>query len=260
MSSPATAAAAAAAVSEQGQQHPLLVLNGNVWIRRNANSPTETYWEGVVAYLGSVDFAYGNDWVGVCLTGASVGLGRNTGTVQGRFYFDAPPNCGLFVRQASGVVQRRSGRQLPFYSDSDTHTHNVTRTNFNANTHLAFANYDRSRSLKRLNKELAQLESDRPSNCAAGPVGVDMFHWQGTILGPEDSPYSGGVFFLDIHFPDDYAFKPPNVRFTTRIFHCNINSNGVICLDILMDQWSPVLTIGKVLLSILFPLDRPQPG
>lgn len=60
-----------------------------------------------------------------------------------------------------------------------------------------------------------------------------------------DSPYSGGVFFLSIHFPTDYPFKPPKVNFTTRIYHPNINSNGSICLDILRDQWSPALTISK---------------
>ena len=69
-------------------------------------------------------------------------------------------------------------------------------------------------------------------------------------MGPDESPYAGGVFFLNIHFPTAYPFKPPKVTFTTRIYHCNVNSNGSICLDILKDQWSPALTISKVLLSI----------
>ena len=69
-------------------------------------------------------------------------------------------------------------------------------------------------------------------------------------MGPEDSPYVGGVFFLNIHFPPEYPFKPPKMTFTTKIYHCNVNSNGSICLDILKDQWSPALTISKVLLSI----------
>ncbi|KAK1767279.1 acyl-CoA dehydrogenase/oxidase [Phialemonium atrogriseum] len=101
--------------------------------------------------------------------------------------------------------------------------------------------------------------SDPPSSCSAGPVGEDLFHWQATIMGPGDSPYSGGVFFLAIHFPTDYPFKPPKVNFTTRIYHPNINSNGSICLDILRDQWSPALTISKVLLSICSMLTDPNP-
>jgi ubiquitin-conjugating enzyme E2 D/E len=113
--------------------------------------------------------------------------------------------------------------------------------------------------LTHANTELVDLGRDPPANCSAGPVGDDMFHWQATIMGPDDSPYSGGVFFLDIHFPADYPFKPPKVHFTTRIYHCNINSNGGICLDILKDQWSPALTISKVLLSICSLLTDPNP-
>jgi len=114
-------------------------------------------------------------------------------------------------------------------------------------------------ALKRINKELADLGRDPPAQCSAGPVGDDLFHWQATIMGPPESPYQGGVFFLTIHFPTDYPFKPPKVAFTTRIYHPNINSNGSICLDILRSQWSPALTISKVLLSICSLLCDPNP-
>ncbi|XP_076402006.1 ubiquitin-conjugating enzyme E2 D4 isoform X4 [Peromyscus maniculatus bairdii] len=143
-------------------------------------------------------------------------------------------------------------------------------------------------ALKRIQKELTDLQRDPPAQCSAGPVGDDckyfsrrfrkacnqnlqccqgpdfiptllMFHWQATIMGPNDSPYQGGVFFLTIHFPTDYPFKPPKVAFTTKIYHPNINSNGSICLDILRSQWSPALTVSKVLLSICSLLCDPNP-
>eukprot|EP00802_Teleaulax_amphioxeia_P016905 Tamp_17042.p5 GENE.Tamp_17042~~Tamp_17042.p5 ORF type:complete len:138 (+),score=23.82 Tamp_17042:728-1141(+) len=103
------------------------------------------------------------------------------------------------------------------------------------------------------------LQKDPPSNCSAGPIGDDLFQWQATIMGPAESPYSGGVYFLNIHFPADYPFKPPKLQFTTRIYHPNINANGSICLDILKDQWSPALTISKVLLSLSSLLTDPNP-
>ncbi|KAI8545007.1 hypothetical protein RHMOL_Rhmol07G0009700 [Rhododendron molle] len=126
---------------------------------------------------------------------------------------------------------------------------------------------------KRILKELKDLQKDPPTSCSAGddgktshkggatagPVAEDMFHWQATIMGPADSPYAGGVFLVTIHFPPDYPFKPPKVAFRTKVFHPNINSNGSICLDILKEQWSPALTISKVLLSICSLLTDPNP-
>ncbi|KAG6472584.1 hypothetical protein ZIOFF_070050 [Zingiber officinale] len=112
---------------------------------------------------------------------------------------------------------------------------------------------------KRIQKELRDLEKDPPVSCSAGPVGEDMFHWQATIMGPSESPFAGGIFLVNIHFPPDYPFKPPKVSFRTKVYHPNINSNGSICLDILKEQWSPALTISKVLLSICSLLTDPNP-
>lgn len=78
----------------------------------------------------------------------------------------------------------------------------------------------------------------------------DPFHWRASIVGPDDSPYAGGVFQLSITFPADYPFQPPKCNFVTKIYHPNINANGFICLDILKHQWSAAYTISKVLLSI----------
>ncbi|XP_045703437.1 ubiquitin-conjugating enzyme E2-17 kDa-like [Phyllostomus hastatus] len=95
--------------------------------------------------------------------------------------------------------------------------------------------------------------------CSAGPVDDDMFTWRGAIMGPPNSPYEGGVFSLNIQFPYDYPFQPPWIYFTTRIYHPNIDRRGNICLDILKSQWSPALTISKLLLSICSMLCDPNP-
>jgi len=114
-------------------------------------------------------------------------------------------------------------------------------------------------ALKRINKELSDLSKNPPANISAGPKGDDMFQWQATIMGPDSSPYTGGVFNLEIMFPADYPFKPPKIKFNTKIYHCNVNDKGGICLDILKDNWSPALTISKVLLSICSLLTDPNP-
>jgi len=110
----------------------------------------------------------------------------------------------------------------------------------------------------RLKKEVKDLNTEPIENITAGPEESDIFNWQATILGPEGSPYAGGLFFLNIKFPTDYPMKPPTISFVTRIYHPNINSNGSICLDILKNNWSPALTITKVLLSISSLLTDPN--
>ena len=114
-------------------------------------------------------------------------------------------------------------------------------------------------SIQRIQKELKDLLKNPNANCTAGPAGDDMQHWKGTIIGPTGCPYEGGIFEIDIVFPSDYPFKPPKLTFVTKVYHPNINSQGVICLDILKTEWSPALTIDRVLLSISSLLTDPNP-
>ena len=77
-------------------------------------------------------------------------------------------------------------------------------------------------SQKRLLKEIRDIKKDDVHNCTMGPKNMkNIYCWDATIIGPEGSPYAGGVFKLDIDFPETYPFKPPKVKFRTKIYHCN---------------------------------------
>ena len=113
---------------------------------------------------------------------------------------------------------------------------------------------------KRIESELDEIIKTPPENISAGPIKQEnLNHWSATIMGPSDSPFQGGIFQLEIVFPEKYPFKPPQIKFVTPIYHMNINHHGAICLDILNTSWSPVLTITKVLLSICSLLTDPNP-
>ncbi|KAL8141888.1 hypothetical protein V2J09_014920 [Rumex salicifolius] len=116
-----------------------------------------------------------------------------------------------------------------------------------------------STSGKRIQKEMGELHLFPPADCSAGPIGDNLYHWVATIIGPAGTPYQDGIFFLDIKFPNDYPFKPPQVVFKTRIYHCNVDSSGNVNLNILKDGWSPALTISKVLLALRSIFLNPEP-
>ena len=103
-------------------------------------------------------------------------------------------------------------------------------------------------------------------------------HFAVVLSGPEDTPYAGGVFHLELFLPEGYPMCPPKVRFLTKIYHrksylylkkkenvkltnikANIDRLGRICLDVLKDKWSPALQIRTVLLSISVLLSSPVP-
>ncbi|KAI0674036.1 ubiquitin-conjugating enzyme/RWD-like protein, partial [Trametes maxima] len=114
-------------------------------------------------------------------------------------------------------------------------------------------------TLKRIHREIADLKKEDLGTIKLAPSDDDLFHWNATIPGPEGSVYEGGVFQVDITLGHDYPFSAPRMAFKTRIYHMNINERGSICIDILKHNWSPALSLFKVILSLSSLLTDPNP-
>lgn len=111
----------------------------------------------------------------------------------------------------------------------------------------------------RLRKDYRQLQKEPENGCSAAPIAEDhMLIWRASVIGPDESPFEGGVFQLRMVFGEDYPLKPPKVKFVTEVFHPNVYVGGDLCLDILQDAWSPAQTVGSILTSIRSLLDDPN--
>ncbi|KAH3767413.1 Ubiquitin-conjugating enzyme E2 E2 [Pelomyxa schiedti] len=110
----------------------------------------------------------------------------------------------------------------------------------------------------RMQKELRDFRNEAPANIDIVPNEDDFFQWRATIMGPDNSPYAGGTFYVDIAFPAEYPARAPKLTFVTRVYHPNINKNGGICLDIVKETWSPEVTTVQILLSIVTLLSEPN--
>ena len=114
-------------------------------------------------------------------------------------------------------------------------------------------NKQKLETMKYLKNEFQQLQND-PILSLGATVGLpnpsNIFHWNITLLGPVDTPYAGGMFFLTADFPDDYPEKKPEVRFTNKIYHLNVReSDGHICISTL-NQWVPRTPMVNVISAI----------
>ncbi|KAH7099143.1 ubiquitin-conjugating enzyme/RWD-like protein, partial [Auriculariales sp. MPI-PUGE-AT-0066] len=115
---------------------------------------------------------------------------------------------------------------------------------------------------KRIAKELHELhrQPEELGFITLKPAESNLFEWVATLPGPEGSPYESGRFDIQLSLPHNYPFAPPKVAFKTKIYHMNIASTGAICVDILKTNWSPALSLLKVVLSISSLLTDPNPS
>ncbi|KAF9032805.1 ubiquitin-conjugating enzyme/RWD-like protein [Panaeolus papilionaceus] len=115
--------------------------------------------------------------------------------------------------------------------------------------------------LRRVNKEITDCKNDKTSLIKIELVDESPFHLKGSFPGPDGTPYEGGKFEVDIVIPESYPFQPVKMKFITKLYHPNVSSaSGAICLDILKDAWSPVLTLKSTLISLQSLLCSPEPN
>ena len=116
--------------------------------------------------------------------------------------------------------------------------------------------------VKRIAKELEECRQDTQSGVSLNLNNEnDLTHLTGYFKGPPGTPYEGGLFQVAIDIPQEYPFKPPQMKFITKIYHPNISSvTGAICLDILKDAWTPILTLKSSLISLQSLLQSPEPS
>ena len=123
-------------------------------------------------------------------------------------------------------------------------------------------------AIKRINEEFKQLNRSPLVNLGI-TVGLfnddDIFTWKCTILGPKDTFYKGGLFYLKIIFPKDYPNSKPEILFLTPIYHLNVKffvsaqqPLGHICVNSL-NEWNPGDSVKKVLPELFELLHKNNP-
>mmetsp|Transcript_67936 Transcript_67936/g.141907 ORF Transcript_67936/g.141907 Transcript_67936/m.141907 type:complete len:171 (-) Transcript_67936:415-927(-) len=112
---------------------------------------------------------------------------------------------------------------------------------------------------RRLLRDFKGLTANAPEGISAAPIGDDLFNWCAIVVGPPSTPWEGGVWKLDLKFPEDYPSQPPFVKFRTEAFHPNVFPDGQICLDLLRSSgWSPSYDVCGILVAIQSLLADPD--
>jgi ubiquitin-conjugating enzyme E2 M len=76
---------------------------------------------------------------------------------------------------------------------------------------------------------------------------------------PEEGLYARATFEFSVNIPPSYPYEPPKVHCDTLVYHPNIDWEGHVCLNILREDWMPVLNLGSVIFGLMTLFLEPNP-
>lgn len=110
----------------------------------------------------------------------------------------------------------------------------------------------------RLQKDVTELELPLSVKISF-PDANDLFHFCIEIR-PSAGHYLGGLFRFTVEISHNFPIDPPKIRCLQKIYHPNIDLEGNVCLNILREDWLPVLSLNSVLLGLNFLFLEPNPN
>ncbi|CAF1350880.1 unnamed protein product [Rotaria sordida] len=117
-----------------------------------------------------------------------------------------------------------------------------------------------NRIISRILREANNLKQKPLENFTIFVCNDNALFWKLIMTGPIDTYYYGYTWLLSVEFSQDYPFRPPDIRFVTPIYHCNISDDGLICHEILRSHWTHQTIIYDVLKQIIGLLSEPEPN
>lgn len=103
-------------------------------------------------------------------------------------------------------------------------------------------------AIDRLQDDYRQLLRNPHPSGSASPREKDRpFVWDATIFGPENTPWEGGLFSLELRFSFQHPNRAPFARFISKTFHPNITADGIPALDLIQTRWNPGTKVGTIL-------------
>eukprot|EP01083_Nonionella_stella_P075347 204813_1 len=109
----------------------------------------------------------------------------------------------------------------------------------------------------RIQKDIAELDAGKAA-VIDFPNANDLTEFTVSVT-PDTGYWNGATYIFHFAIPDHYPHTPPKVTCRTKIYHPNINLEGNVCLNILREDWKPVLDINAVIYGLIYLFYEPNP-